>query len=142
MPKLGIMHNIYIPIGKRKHNVIEYKAYFWRIVYSTYEAEFIRNLNVLREVDESVADGFIARDPKVFCRAYIQTLAKCEHVDNNIAETFTGWICRARTMPIIQMLEEIRTALMERMKIKTDSMTNSFDVLCPKVRKKVKKIEV
>lgn len=44
-------------------------------------------------------------------------------------------------MPIVEMLKEIRSALMERIKIKIDLMVNSHDVLCPRIRKRVEKLK-
>ncbi|KAG6407872.1 hypothetical protein SASPL_130872 [Salvia splendens] len=37
-----------------------------------------------------------------------RTTPKCDSVDNNMAETFNGWILDARCKPIISMLEDIR----------------------------------
>ncbi|XP_048229493.1 uncharacterized protein LOC125369992 [Ricinus communis] len=110
-------------------------------VYSIYEAQFMANLKVFREVDPEAEDGFISKDPRVFCKAYKSTLPKCDNIDNNIAETFNGWICKAKLLHIIDMLEEIRCALIEMIKIKSDIMKNSVDVLCPRIRKKIEKLK-
>ena len=97
----------------------------------------LKKLQLLRDIDAAAAYGLIARDPKVLCRAFIQTFTKCENVNNNMAETFNGWICSARMMPIVDMLKDMQSALMERMKIKRDMMVNSHDALCPRIRSKV-----
>ena len=89
---------------KKVHKGIEYKALYWPIVYATYEADFNLKWNDLKEVNEAAATDFIAKDPKVFCKAFILPISKCDSVDNNMAETFNGWICRARTLHIIDML--------------------------------------
>lgn len=52
-----------------------------------------------------------------FSKAYFRTTPKCDVVDNNMAETFNGWILEARCKPIITMFEEIRTQVMRRLHI-------------------------
>ena len=116
---------------KKVYGGKELKGIFWKILYATWQAQYEKELEELRAIDEATAISFMSKDKNVFCRAFISTLPKCESVDNNMAETFNGWICRARTMPIIEMLEEIRTALMERMKLKTDMIADTTDELCP-----------
>ncbi|XP_078436600.1 uncharacterized protein LOC144707369 [Wolffia australiana] len=46
--------------------------------------------------------------------AYISKDTKCEVIDNNICECFKNYIIQARSKPIIDMLEEIRGAVMQR----------------------------
>ena len=58
-----------------------------------------------------------------------------------MAETFNGWIRKARMMPIVEMLEDIKTTLIEKMKIKNDLMVNNVDLLCPKIRKRVEQLK-
>ncbi|GAV62019.1 hypothetical protein CFOL_v3_05544, partial [Cephalotus follicularis] len=45
-------------------------------------------------------------------------LPKCGKVDNNMAETFNGWLLEARLKSIISMLEDIKVAIMNRLHTK------------------------
>ena len=117
------------------------KANYWKIVYATWESQYEKELQELKEIDEETTSTLVKQDRSVFCMAFISTFPKCESGDNNMTDCFNGWICRARTMPIIQMLEEIRTAFMERMKNKSNLMANSTDEICPRVRQKIEKMK-
>ncbi|CAH9134485.1 unnamed protein product [Cuscuta epithymum] len=52
-----------------------------------------------------------------------------------MCEAFNGTICRARTRPLINTLEEIRCYVMERTYKKMHLMKNSRDQICPRIRK-------
>ena len=68
-----------------------------------------------------------------FCRCIL----KCDATDNNLCEVFNETICKARIKPLLVMLENIITYLMERMFKKLALISDSDDVLCPRVRKKL-----
>ena len=44
--------------------------------------------------------------------------SKCDVIVNNMAETFNAYVVYARTKHLIDMLEDIRMALMERIVVK------------------------
>ena len=69
-----------------------------------------------------------------FCRANIHERPKCEIINNNICECFKNYILRARSRPIIDMLEDIRTAIMQRIIEKREPFSYRFDEVCPPVR--------
>ena len=76
------------------------------------------------------------------CNCFCRCTLKCNAIDNNLCKTFNGTICKARTKPLLVMLEDIRTYFMERMFKKLALMSDSNDVLCPRVRKKLEKLKV
>lgn len=51
---------------------------------------------------------------KFWCKAFMRTQVKCDSVDNNICEAFNGTIVKARSKPIVKMLEDIRVQTMTR----------------------------
>lgn len=55
------------------HKGEEYKSLFWKAAYATYETEFKKHVNELKEIDPKAYDDFIKQDPKVFCKAFINT---------------------------------------------------------------------
>ena len=48
-----------------------------------------------------------------FCIAYISEWPKSEVINNNICECFKNYILRARSKPIVDMIEDIRSAIMQ-----------------------------
>lgn len=76
---------------------------------------------------------FMKQNPKSFCKAFINTLPNCDVITSNISETFNGYICKARWLLIIDMLEWIRTSLMERMYDKSKMMNKCSDEICPRI---------
>ncbi|WOK97486.1 hypothetical protein Cni_G06194 [Canna indica] len=124
---------------KKKHNGHVLKSCFWRIVRCTVESESKRALNELAAISRRAYEDFNAIGVQKFCQAFISTQCKCEVVMNNICETFNGYILRARSKPLIDMLEDIRCMLMARMHAKKEIMSKSNDDICPSIRKKLEK---
>ena len=62
-------------------------------------------------------------------------------VDNNVCETFNGYIIKARGRPIIDLLDDIMQALMERMHTKLSKMSGVTDIICPRIRSKLEEIK-
>ncbi|WOL16832.1 hypothetical protein Cni_G25620 [Canna indica] len=56
-------------------------------------------------------------------------------VDHNLSECFNAYILKARTKPLIDMLEEIRTSVMQRIALKREKMLSWTDELCPRIKK-------
>lgn len=86
-----------------------FKKAFYDIVKSTYTIQFREALSNLRILDEDAYNDFMIRDFTKFCRNFVKDTTKCDIVDNNLSEAFNGSICEARTKPLINMLEDIRT---------------------------------
>src|SRR4051812_19883956 len=53
---------------------------------------------------------------------------------NNISESFNSMILNASGKPIVTMLEEIRTMVMERMDKRMTAMAKDNGTVCPKVK--------
>ncbi|KAF3669419.1 putative DNA-directed RNA polymerase I subunit rpa1-like [Capsicum annuum] len=78
--------------------------------------EFEDQLEEIKAVEEQAGQDLLDRyPPKTWCKAYLDTVCKNQVVDNNFTESFNGWILKARYMPIIEMLEEIRVKVMTRL---------------------------
>ena len=92
----------------------ELKFLFWKAVNVTYEADFNAAIKELGAKVPEVAEAFLSKWVHHFCKAFISIIPKCDNVDNNIAKTFNGYACRAGTIPLIWMLKDIKTSLMEK----------------------------
>ncbi|KAH6775180.1 hypothetical protein C2S52_012741 [Perilla frutescens var. hirtella] len=124
---------------KKQYKGATLKNLFWRAVRSTYVESYKLALEDMKTENENAYLNFLERDPKKFCKAFISTFNTCDMVDNNISETFNGYIVNAREKPLIQMLEDIRNALMTRMYKKFAHANRVSDKICPSVRVKLEK---
>ena len=57
----------------------------------------------------------MGRGPKSFTKAYIHTWCKFDMIDNNICETFNGYIRKGWKKLLLEMLDYIMEHLMEMM---------------------------
>lgn len=75
------------------------------------------------------------QNPKVWSKAFFQTTSKCDAVENNMCECFNGTIVEARYKNIIDMLEDIRIAVRDRMLFRRNLINQWEGPLCPKIKK-------
>ncbi|XP_010675433.3 uncharacterized protein LOC104891435 [Beta vulgaris subsp. vulgaris] len=117
----------------------EMKLLFWKAAKSYNEADLGDALTEMEKVNPESVVAFKKYNPKVFCRAHVKTHTKCDVIVNNMAETFNGYIIHARAKHIIFMLEDIRTALMQRMVTKRQQMEKSTAKICPRIQSRLEK---
>lgn len=115
------------------------KILFWKAAWAYNVADYNDALEKMEEVSTAAVTDFKAANPSYFCRAFLRTGTKCDVNVSNLAETFNGYIIQARTKHIIYMLEEIRSALMQRLVLKRQAMSKSNAILCPRIQKKLDK---
>ncbi|XP_048128383.1 uncharacterized protein LOC125312816 isoform X2 [Rhodamnia argentea] len=127
---------------KKLHKGDALKNLFWRAVRCTFQAEFDLEMANLKEECSKGYEDFMRQGPKHFYKAFIKTGTKCDAVDNNLSETFNGYLCIPRTKPILEMLEEIRTMLMDRMAERSQLMMDQIDPICPRIRMKLEKTKL
>ncbi|KAL4367460.1 hypothetical protein GQ457_05G035150 [Hibiscus cannabinus] len=94
------------------------KIQFWNTVKATFVEDFDEQLQKLESLGVKSSNDLLETPVECWSKAYFKGTSKCDVVDNNMAEAFNGWILEARCKPIITMLEEIRTMVMNRMNIK------------------------
>lgn len=80
---------------------------------------------------------FMAKDPHKFYRVFIGTMTYIDTVDNNICKVFNAFIVNSRSLPLIDVLENIKSLLMERMHRNLTSISKIEDVICTRIRKKL-----
>ncbi|XP_021992060.1 uncharacterized protein LOC110888868 [Helianthus annuus] len=90
----------------------------------------------MRVVDDKATDAFLDQNPKCFCRCYVQRETKTDVIVNNMAETFNGFIIQSRAKHIIDMLEDIRLAVMTGLVTKHNEMSRKNVVVCPRIQAK------
>ncbi|XP_024985433.1 uncharacterized protein LOC112521035 [Cynara cardunculus var. scolymus] len=118
--------HIYVNFHKR-FNGVEYRNIFWAAATSTFEADFMSHMEKFRIQNINAYNHLIERDPNTWCRAFFQPGRDCEAVENGICESFNS------------MLEEIRIFVMERHYRMLSKAQEWESVVCPAIRKKLKK---
>ena len=129
--------HIYSNWKKKGHSTATLRTMFWKAVKCTTRPEFQRIMGQMKALKAQAAYDFAAVGVHKFCKAYISTWPKSEATDNNISESFNSYILRWRSIPIIDMLENIRNAVMRRIVRKRKVFLGRSDELCPEVRKLV-----
>eukprot|EP00257_Ricinus_communis_P018397 XP_015577109.1 uncharacterized protein LOC107261545 [Ricinus communis] len=117
------------------------KNMFWSAARSTYEAAYKEAIDHIKAENEAAYNNFLQRDPSKFCKSFICELPKCDAIDNNISETFNDYIVKFRSMTIIDMLEEIRCALILRMHSKLMHASGLTNSITPRIRTKLEEIK-
>jgi hypothetical protein len=98
----------------KEHKGKVLKGHFWHCVKATNEAMLEERLEYMGKTSLRAMHGFKARDMKRFVKAFFNEGVKCDIVDNNLCEAFNATLVRARSKPIIHMLEDIRVGVMKR----------------------------
>ncbi|XP_057774977.1 uncharacterized protein LOC130993934 [Salvia miltiorrhiza] len=96
----------------------------------------------MKQESEDAHDNFLERGPNKFCKAFISLSPVCDMIDNNVSETFNGYVVNARGKLIIYMLEDIRCSLMERQVKKLSILENWKDSICLQIRKKLENLKM
>lgn len=116
----------------------ERKLAFWNCARSTLENDLKSMLRELTLLGNGTFEDLLRYNIESFSKVYLRTSPKCDAIDNNMTETFNGWIIEARYKPIISMLEEIRTQVMKRLYIRRSFCRNW---ICDVVPRAVQKLE-
>ena len=125
---------------KKGHSTMTLKNMFWKAVKCTTTQEFEWIMRQIEAMKPQAAHDFQAVGVQKFCRAFISTLTTSPTTDNNVCESLNNYILQSRSMPIIDMLEYIRSAIMHRILQKRNKISANSDELCPKIRKLLNKI--
>ncbi|KAK9067585.1 hypothetical protein SSX86_011696 [Deinandra increscens subsp. villosa] len=121
----------------KKHKGDDLKGAFWKAVRAYSEADHKAALEEMNGLSEEAKTSFIEQNPKCFCRCYLDGDRKADVVVNNMAETFNGFIIQSRSKHIINMLEDIRVAIMTRLVTKHNEMIKKTVLVCPRIQKKL-----
>ncbi|CAA7052254.1 unnamed protein product [Microthlaspi erraticum] len=106
--------HIYANWKKQGFSRSEYKNLFWGVAYSYTEGEYDENMEKVKAYDPSAYDALLVTEPHRWCSAFFSEESHCADVHNNLSESFNRTIKIARSMPVINMLEEVRRQAMRR----------------------------
>ncbi|XP_056691513.1 uncharacterized protein [Spinacia oleracea] len=117
----------------------EMKLLFWKCAKAYNEADYDDAIEEMEQVDPGAVVSFKSYQPKLFCRAFVKPDTKCDVILSNMAETWNGYIIKARNKHLIYMLEDIRSAVMQRMVLKREEGEKRTSAICPRVQQKLEK---
>ena len=89
-------------------------AYFRKAAKSTYSQAWEREMRAMRMISGEAYLHMMKTPPRYWSRLYFRTTNNCDVVLNNMSQAFNNVIVEARAKPLVTMLEEIRTYMMER----------------------------
>jgi hypothetical protein len=92
----------------------------------------------MKALDHKAHEWLEKMPPNTWCRAFFSTFPKSDLLLNNSCEVFNSYILLAREMPILNILETIKTQLMTRFYTKGGEVGVQWDdIICPKIKKKL-----
>lgn len=123
----------------KTHKGEELKELFWKAVWAYNEPDYKDAINDMMKISPDAVKAFLKQNPKCFSRCFLNNHTKCDVVVNNMAETFNGYIIHARSKHIINMLEDIRKAIMTRLTTNHTQMSRKDVSVCPRIQSKLNK---
>ena len=84
--------------------------------------QFIREMELLRQQSELAHQWLADKDPKTWSRSHFRAGMDCDILVNNMCESFNAVLLKARSLPIIGMLQTIYLYLLRRMEINREAM--------------------
>jgi len=116
------------------------KNQLWACARSSNVVQWNKNMKMMRELDSVGHKWLQQMPPQTWVRAFFSTYSKCDILLNNNCEVFNKYILDAREMPVLSMLEQIKSQLMTRHYNKGKEVGDLWDgPICPKIRKKLQK---
>ncbi|KAL5706495.1 hypothetical protein ACHQM5_024655 [Ranunculus cassubicifolius] len=120
----------------------ELKNLFWQAAKCGTVREFDDIMDAIGKINPEAKEYLLVKkNHKQWCRAWFSQNAGCDSVENNMCETFNGVIVEARTLKIIDMLEDIRRYITKRILIKSREIATWDGTICPRIVKKMDKLE-
>jgi hypothetical protein len=116
------------------------KNQLWACARSSNIVDWNRNMDMMRTLNPDAYAWLEQKPPQTWVRAFFSTYPKCDILLNNNCEVFNKYILEAREMPVLSMLEQIKTQLMTRHYTKEKEVGDMWQgPICPKIRKKLQK---
>ena len=93
----------------------------------------------MKTLNKDAYDWLEKMAPNIWVRAFFSTYPKCDILLNNSCEVFNKYIIEARELPVLSMLQRIKSQLMTRHCNKQKEVESFQGQICPKIRKKIAK---
>ncbi|XP_043710399.1 uncharacterized protein LOC122659342 [Telopea speciosissima] len=99
-----------------------------------------RAIEKMKDTNVEAHDWLLRNPPSTWSRHAFDTGAKCDHVTNNMIESFNSWIGPMRNKTILSLIDDIRENLMIRLWKKYIFAFSVEGKVTPSVKKKLKLI--
>ena len=113
------MHRKYVMhlfnIFKRRFPGLALSNLFWKAARAYNERDYNKAMQKIKELNEDAEKWLIKIPAESRSRYAFDPRVRCDHITNNLVESFNSWLGRWRGKPILTMLEGIRGKLMSRM---------------------------
>ncbi|CAL5201812.1 unnamed protein product [Lathyrus oleraceus] len=95
----------------------------------------------MRDVNEEEFKHMMKTPPRFWSKSQFKIISKCDNMLNNMSKAFNSVIIKARDNPIMTMLEEVRTYIMERWAKNRMRFANlTDDDILPNIMKRIARI--
>ncbi|CAL5192309.1 unnamed protein product [Lathyrus oleraceus] len=117
------------------------KEIIWKVAKSTYSQSWEKEMREMRDVNEEAFKHMMKTPHRFWSKSQFKTTSKCDSMLNNMSEDFNSVIIEAKSKPIVTMLEEIRTYIMEmwaKNRMRFANLTD--DDILPNIMKRITRI--
>ena len=117
------------------------KDQLWACARSSTIEKWNMNMDKMKALNNDAYEWLEKMPPQTWVRAFFSEYPKCDILLNNSCEVFNKYILEARELPMLSMLQRIKTELMTRHYNKQQEAIEKWEgmSICPKIRKKVAK---
>ncbi|XP_013633062.1 PREDICTED: uncharacterized protein LOC106338690 [Brassica oleracea var. oleracea] len=110
--------HVYGNVKKLHPNKPKFKKLYWAVANSFNEGDYNAALKELKAFDSQIYDDLMVRDPKTCTRAFFSTTSTSEDGLNNFSESYNSGLKKARSLPLVEMLETMRRQTMVRIEVR------------------------
>lgn len=86
----------------------------WTAARSYKYEDLQEHIQVIQENCPAAIEYLNQYHPHIWSRALFNTIAKCDYMHNNIAETYNSWIMNVKDLPVVELMDTIRNLIMQR----------------------------
>ncbi|XP_022566389.2 uncharacterized protein LOC106421322 [Brassica napus] len=129
--------HVYGNVKKLHPNKPKFKKLFWAVANSFNEGDYKAALKELKAFDSQIYDDLMARDPRTCTRAFFSTISTCEDGLNNFSESYNSGLKKARSLPLVEMLETMRRQTMVRIEVRKKKLLKYRKKYSEKVAKTI-----
>lgn len=120
---------------------IHIRNLFWAICRASNKVDFQDAVIKVQDVDQTTYKQIIENEPNQWSGFGFDTNVKCDHIINNVSESFNNQLGKERDMPILSLLElywsRVMTRILDRFKVATKWVTLQSLLVLAKLNKNI-----
>ncbi|KAJ0039139.1 hypothetical protein Pint_23857 [Pistacia integerrima] len=107
---LGLLHDF---LGDLEH--VTFMSDRQKVSKTANRLDFVKVMGCVKDVDEGAYKWLLENELDQWSRHAFDTIAKSDHITNNMSECFNSWLGEDRELPILSLLELYRRRVMKRL---------------------------